>query len=436
MTEDELKTRIFSLEKEIERKSLENDENLDRIDELEETVMRLEALIPEEDDKKKKKKKQVSDSKLAIELDEREKQVRELKDKLGYLRKEKIQIQQELDTLKRENNDNVIRIPVPQPSPLNTLVKDLQEKVNKQRSLINKLKSELANSAKFTEKLKIKNEEVETFKSEIIELNQKLKDLTTAEDRKGNSITSRLIEDLQNQLNRAKSQINDLKQKQNNVKKLKGDQSSELDFVKKELNELKNLLGNKDDEIKKLKNDIETLQKAEIAANFEINEAPQEDIIKALKEDLQNKLNKAKIQIRSLQEQLKKQGKSTAGKVSKSQEELKGNLKTQRETVTSLQDKLETKEGEIETIKNEAVQIKKRYRQLENQLKQKDLKLNEIQIQYDKIIASNIQTPSHTNKGIDPNIALRIKELMNINDELKEDNTEQRIEITHLRKKS
>ena len=70
--------------------------------------MRLKALIPEEDDKKKKK--QVSDSKLAIELDEREKQVRELKDKLGYLRKEKIQIQQELATLKRENNDNVIRI--------------------------------------------------------------------------------------------------------------------------------------------------------------------------------------------------------------------------------------------------------------------------------------------------------------------------------------
>ena len=99
MSEDELNTIIDNLKREITRKNRENDESLDRIDELEETIMRLEALIPEESNKKKSKKKQAADSKLAIELDEREKQIRDLKDKMGFLRKEKFQVQQELKQL-------------------------------------------------------------------------------------------------------------------------------------------------------------------------------------------------------------------------------------------------------------------------------------------------------------------------------------------------
>ena len=90
--------------------------------------MRLEALIPEEHNKKKKKKKQLSDSKLAIELNEREKQIRELKNKMGNLRKDKVQIQQELEKLKvmtRYSGD------LRSKSPLNFLVKDLQENMNK-----------------------------------------------------------------------------------------------------------------------------------------------------------------------------------------------------------------------------------------------------------------------------------------------------------------
>ncbi len=439
MTEDQLKSRILSLEKDIERKSREVDESLDKIDILEETVMRLEALIPEEDNnKKKKRRKQGSDSKLAIELNDRENQIRELKNKMGYLRKDKVQVQQELEKLKLMTRDSgVIRIPEKPKSPLNALAKDLQEKVNKQRSLINKMRADLAKSDKISEKLKIKDKEIEILTLEIIELTQKLEDLSVnAKSKQDNTITSRLIEDLQNQLNKAKGQIINLKKKSTFVKELKRDQVSEIELLTKELNELKKLLGNKDDEIKKLKDKVETLQKAEIAANFEVSEAPPETIIKNLKEDLQNKLNKAKVKIRSLQEQLKKHEISTAGKLGKSQNELDRNLEMQRETVDLLQKQIKTKEGEIQTIKNEAVQIKKRYRQLENQLKQKDHKLNEVQVQYDKIATSNIQTSSQTKKELDPHISLRIKELMNINDEIKKDNMEQRIELSHLRKKS
>jgi len=436
MTEEELRTRIFSLEKEIERKSREVNESLDKIDVLEETIMRLETLIPEEENKNKKKrrKKQGSDSKLAIELNEREKKIRELKNKMGYLRKDKVQIQQELEKIKVIAAQKYTVEDLRSKSPLNALVKDLQEKVNKQRSTINKLRSDLAKSEKISEKLKIKDKEIEILTSEIIDLNKKLEDISiNAKDKQASSITSKLIEDLQNQLNKAKSQIVDLKQKKTRVE---GDQSSEIDLLKKELNELKDLVGNKDDEIKKLKSKIETLQKAEIAANFELSEAPPEGIMKNLKEDLQNKLNKAKVQIKSLQEQLKKHEISTTGKFGKSQEELEEVLNMQRETVTFLQKQLETKEGEIQTIKNEAVQIKKRYRQLENQSKQKDIKLNEVQVQYDKIAASKIQTPNQTKKEVDPDISLRIKELININDELKKDNMEQQIELSHLRNKS
>jgi len=439
MTEDELRARISELEKEAEKKERETDGFLDRIDELEETVMRLEALIPEEDNKKKSRKKQASDSKLAIERDEKDKQIRDLKNRMGFLRKEKIHLQQELEKLKpRKTESSVIRVEdIRSKSPLNALVKDLQEKVNKQRSLINKLKSDVARNDKFNEKLKIKNEEIEYLKSEILSVNQKLKDFSTAsEDKSGASITTRLIDDLQNQLNKSKRQITNLKQKLSisNKKSKNESHTSDVELLRKELNELKDLLEVKNKETELLKNKVETLQKAEISANFEPEVPPSDDMVKTLREELQNKLNKSKLQIRTLQEQLKRHQASATKEGGKNLKELEGNLKMQREMAIFLQKQLETKEGEIETIKKEAVQIKKRYRQLENQLKQKDQKLNELQVQFDKKLASTIQIQSEKQK-MDPNLALRIKELMSMNEDFKKDIIEQRIEISQLRKK-
>ena len=439
MTEDELRARISKLEKEVEKKERETDGFLDRIDELEETVMRLEALIPEEDNKKKSKKKQASDSKLAIELDERDKQIRELKNRMGFLRKEKIQLQQEVEKLKPKTTESsVIRVEdLRSKSPLNALVKDLQDTVNKQRSLIKKLRIDVARNDKFNEELKSKNEEIESLKSEILSVNQKLKDLSTAsEDKSGASITTKLIDDLQNQLNKSKRQITSLKQKLSKSNKKSNNEShtSDVELLRKELNELKDLLEVKNKETKLLKNKVETLQKAEISANFEPDYPPSDDMVKTLREELQNKLNKSKLQIRTLQEQIKRHQTSATKEDGKSLKELEGNLKMQREMAIFLQKQLETKEGEIETIKKEAVQIKKRYRQLENQLKQKDQKLNELQVQFDKKLASTIHIQSEKQK-MDPNLALRIKELMSMNEDFKKDIIEQRIEISQLRKK-
>jgi hypothetical protein len=173
MSEDELKASIDELKRELDHNLL------DRIEELEETIMRLDALIPEEDTKKKSKKKQAFDSKLAIELDEKDKQIRELKNSMGFLRKEKVQLQQELGRMKaRESESSVIRVEdLRSKPPLNLLVKELQDTVNKQRSTINRLRSQNVNSEDFSVQLTQKEEEIEFLKSEISDLNQKFNDL-------------------------------------------------------------------------------------------------------------------------------------------------------------------------------------------------------------------------------------------------------------------
>ncbi len=154
-------------------------------------------------------------------------------------------------------------------------------------------------------------------------------------------------------------------------------------------------------------------------------------MIKTLKEDLQTKLNRAKMQIKTLQDQLNTYRTGTAMDSTGSQKELEGKLKMQREMAMFLQKQLDTKEGEIETIKNEAVQIKAKYRQLENQSRLKDQKLNDLQRQLDSLNIQNQVLP----KKEDPDLALRVRELKNKVDNLRKLNNEQRIEISQLRKK-
>lgn len=178
---DALKARVDKLKAELEKKDKEKHYFLDRIEELEEIVMRLEALIPEEDGKKKSKKRQATDSKMAIELDgkkkkirdlknkmgilrkEKDKQIREIKRSMGYLREDKVQLQQELEKLRP--SEPFGEFSRRNESALNFLVKDLQKKVNEQRQLIkkqeiliNSLKSKIVGNEKFSEKLR-ENEE-------------------------------------------------------------------------------------------------------------------------------------------------------------------------------------------------------------------------------------------------------------------------------------
>ena len=160
------------------RKDEEINIYLDKIEELEEIIMRLEDLIPVEDIKKKSRKKKMMDSKLAIEFDEKEKKFRELKDKMGFLRKENSQLRQELEKIKYANSSSSrIKIEDLRPEPiLNDLVKDLQDIVNSQRLIISKLKTKKVDKEDILEKLRDKEEEIKLLKSEISQLNHKKKE--------------------------------------------------------------------------------------------------------------------------------------------------------------------------------------------------------------------------------------------------------------------
>ncbi len=159
------------------RKDEEINIYLDKIEELEEIIMRLEALIPEEDIKKKSRKKKMMDSKLAIELDEKDKKLRELKDRMGFLRKENSQLRQELEKIKLANSSSSrINIEDLRPEPLlNDLVKELQYIVNNQRLIISKLKTNKVDKEDLLKKLRYKEEEIKLLKSEISHLNHKKK---------------------------------------------------------------------------------------------------------------------------------------------------------------------------------------------------------------------------------------------------------------------
>ena len=160
------------------RKDEEINIYLDKIEELEDIIMRLETLIPVEDVQKKSRKKRIMDSKLAIELDEKVKKLRELKDKMGFLRKENSQLRQDLEKIKSANSSSSrIKIEDLRPEPiLNDLVKDLQDIVNNQRLIISKLKTKKVDKEDILEKLRDKEEEIKLLKSEISQLTHKKKE--------------------------------------------------------------------------------------------------------------------------------------------------------------------------------------------------------------------------------------------------------------------
>lgn len=189
MTEDALIDKLSELEHQLESKDREIIGYLQKIEQLEDTIMRLEALIPDNvrKDSKKKGKKIKGDSKVAIELEEKEKQIRDLKNKMGFLRKEKIQLQHELEKYtKKKNESTVIRIEEKK-EPLEALVKELTLRINKQKNLINKLKEES------------KKEELNALKSKIADLEKELEH-TKSNERIKTEDLSKEIKRLRNKL--------------------------------------------------------------------------------------------------------------------------------------------------------------------------------------------------------------------------------------------
>ncbi len=397
--EDKLREKLNDLQSELSKKDNEINIYLDKIDGFEEEVMRYEEMFDESAPKKKMKK--AKEEKLNIELDAKDREIRELKNRMGFLRKEKMQLQKKYDNFVRTIDSSVIsveEIREKDKPPLNILLHELQDKLNKQGSLIRRLKSKDLGSEKYNEKLREKDEKIELLNDKIADLTEKSENSSSQIETKhvDNNVTQNLLEDLQKNLNKAKRQNEELKKVITKYeKKDKGKKS-----------------------------------KAE----------PEPIALKEVVEELKSKLNKSKIQIATLQEQINEGHNQEDPPVSISQGDVEGKLKIQREMASFLQKQLaesknalKTKEEEISTIKNEAIRIKRKYEDLDNQLKLKDQKSNEIEAELDGL-RIQIQTQANTTQTINPDVNLRFKELESLVDDLSKQNIEQRLEISQLRK--
>ncbi|TKJ24908.1 MAG: hypothetical protein CEE42_09300 [Promethearchaeota archaeon Loki_b31] len=393
--EDNLRKKINELQSELNKKDNEINLYLDKIDGFEEEVMRYEEMFDEKAPKKKMKK--AKEEKLNIELDAKDREIRELKNRMGFLRKDKMELQKNHDNLvRRTTNTSVISVEELRKKdkpPLNLLLHELQDKLNKQESLIRRLKSKDLGSDEYNEKIREKDEKIELLTDKITDLTEKLENSSSQIETNhvDNNITQNLLEDLQKNLNKAKRQ---------------------------------------NEELKKVITKYEKKDKGKKGRAEPI-------ALKEVVEELKSKLSKSKVQITTLQEQIKE---GEAPPVSIPQGDIEGKLKIQREMASFLQKQLaesknalKTKEEEITTIKNEAIRIKRKYEDLDNQIKRKDQKSNEIEAELDGL-RIQIQTQANTTQTINPDVNLRFKELESLVDDLSKQNIQQRLEISQLRK--
>jgi len=437
MTEEEyLRKKLSELQSELKTKDNEITTYLDKIDHLEEEIMSLHELIPEKGSKKKGKKGK--DSKLLLELEAKDREIRDLKDRMGFLRIDKISAQKELEKIRinEKASSSVIRVEDirdKDKSPLNILVKELQEKINKQDSLIERLKRGNIPPEDYNEILQDREDKIQSLNAQIADLNQKLKDGTSKEEKKPKEeIKKSLLEDLQEQLNKSKRQLEELNKKLNKYEK-KGKLVDSEQIKNKELNDKINQLS---EELKRKDEQIEVLRKPDSSSLSSLETKTLDQVV----EELQNKLNKAKNHINLLEKQLSQTQKQEGSSGDFSQNDIDGKLKIQREMAIFLQQQLDesnkalkTKKEELGTIKNEAIRIKNKYEDLQEQIKIKDQIINEVKLELEKVsLQSQIQVSSAN--IIDPNLTLRINELKNKIEDLNKQNIQQRLEISQLRK--
>ena len=104
MTEDSLKNEIKQLKSELELKNKEISNYRDRIDYLEDSIMEIEENLS------KKSTKSV-DALLKFQMKELEIKYRDLKNNMGFLRKENAKLKIEIDKIKKKtNNSSSIKI--------------------------------------------------------------------------------------------------------------------------------------------------------------------------------------------------------------------------------------------------------------------------------------------------------------------------------------
>ena len=392
---EQLKAEVDQLKKELELKFREIEQlktdlemSEESISSYAEEVNRLNDLINSSG------KKRAYAKKKELELKEKEKELRELKNNMGMLRKEKIQMQQQLEKIDRDSKSKGHIIEIKEEEiPVHTLVKDLQKKLTKQRLLIARYEQEKSEKSSL--------EEVELPKP----LNGDL----------GKELTK-------------------LKQK--------------LENKEVELHDLNGKIEQQDAEIKELKSTVD--QKKRIKNGLELG--PLSKLVK----ELQDKLNEVKVRNSKLQQQIEELRTSTKdngiqNKISTLESELnnkdlkldellrqKKNLEEKIRSMdpSKVDQVLAANKKEIQNLTNEIYLNRKKIVKLDSQLKIKEETISDLQKTLERL---QIQTKT---KEIDLQIEegdkpqeLRIRELRTIIETLKKQTKQQRSEINYLRNK-
>jgi chromosome segregation ATPase len=409
---DDLKDKINQLQSELNKRSNELVINSQKVATLEDEIIALRELLSDDSSNKKGKR----EKKLLLDLEAKNSEIRQLKDKMGFLRKEKIAVQKQLEKLKEKNKSNstVLRVEdLREEQPLNMLVKDLQNKIKKQETLINKLSRD-GNVKDFEETLTHKDKTIESLNQKMDELEEKLKNAEKkVEQDSSERIQKKILQELQDKLNKFKRMNEELNSKLGKYKE----------------KETKVSKSNKDDKVRELEAKVK-----ELSFPTNLVQSHQEDTLDQVVDELQNKLNKSKAQVQVLQEQI---ANSTPQKTDSTTND---QLKIQREMAIFLQNQLDdakralkTKVEEIGTIKNEAIRIKRKYEDLENQMKAKEQIYSNLRSDFESLKIKT-QLQGNSNSAQNPQIELRIQELKSQIDDLTKQNIQQRLEINQLRK--
>ena len=272
--------------------------------------------------------------------------------------------------------------------PLNSLIEELQSELNKKTVLISKLKKQVAaGSGDASEFLKEKDDEIQALNSKISELTDKMGgSAEESGDGTGTPLTLGLTEDLQDKLNKTKRQVENLK------KKLKDYETGgkQVDLVKD------------DAEIKNLKTKIEELKKElEFKAKIAKAPSPSGSPMSSLTAELQDKLSKSNIQVKNLQEKLRKYQEKEKTAENVSQEKLEEEIKMQKEKITLMQQKIDEQQR-ILSVKEQRI-----------------IKLSNIAKNLDSDASTTTMGEDTRDKDIQSHVALRLRELKNINEDLK-----------------
>ncbi len=449
MTEEEkLLRKIQDLQYELDKKDIQINSQLDKIDGQEVEIMKYEQMFDENAPKSKIKK--AKEDKLNIEIDARGREIRELKDRMGFLRKEKIDLQKKYELEVKKNTDtsviSVEEIREKEKAPLNVLLQELQDKINKQESMIRRLKSgEIGLNGKGNrndehnaileekdKKIEILTDKIATLDDRIVALNDNLSkpvpDMEKDDKPPSSNISKILLEDLQNNLTKVKRRNKELKKKLEKYEKK--DKSKKGSEENNQVIELQSIISQLTSELEHKNKIIEDNTISSIHTESESDA----DSLHSVVEELKSKLSKAKSQIASFQIAQEHSFKSL------SPGENEGKLKIQRDMASFLQKQLaeansalKTKEEAIITIKTEAIRIKKKYEALENLIKSKDRETNELNADL-VALKMQIQTQKPTSQSIHPDVRLRLKELQSLVDDLSKQTIQQRLEISQLRK--